>query len=108
MLRQLDSGREVFCLPIHAQPQGQHLGAAREARALSNNSQSEPQWVTVTSSRLDAVMYEPNRRVLSVRFKNGAESSYQGVEPEIARGLIKAPSPGRFFADNIKGRYDCS
>ena len=78
---------------------------AREARALSNNSQSEPQWVPVTSSRLDAVMYEPNRRVLSVRFKNGAESSYQGVEPEIARGLIKAPSPGRFFADNIKGRY---
>ena len=50
---------------------------AREARALSNNSQSEPQWVTVTSSRLDAVMYEPNRRVLSVRFKLKFNSSEQ-------------------------------
>ena len=81
---------------------------AREARALSNSSHSEPQWVPVTSSRLDAVMYEPACRVLSVRFKNGAEYSYQDVDPEVARGLTSAPSPGRFFADNIKGRYEYS
>ena len=81
---------------------------AREAWALSNSSQSEPQWVRVVSSRLDAVMYEPDSRVLSVRFKNGAEYSYQDVPPEIARGLTLASSPGRYFADNIKGRYDYS
>jgi hypothetical protein len=81
---------------------------AQEAWALSNNSRSEPQWVPVTSSRLDAVMYESDSRVLSIRFRNGAEYSYQDVPREIARGLTSATSPGRFYADNIKGRYDYS
>ena len=72
------------------------------------SADSRPEWVPGNSSNLDAVMYDPDSRVLSIRFQNGAEYQYNNVEPEVARGLTQAASPGRFFDRNIRGHYDYS
>jgi len=72
------------------------------------SADSRPEWVPVSSSNLEAVMYDPDSRVLSIRFQNGAEYQYNNVEPEVARGLTQAASPGRFFDRNIRGHYDYS
>jgi lysyl-tRNA synthetase class 2 len=67
-----------------------------------------PQWVPVSSSHLSEIMYDPEARTLGIRFQNGAEYTFENVEPDIARGLVSAPSPGRYFNRYIKGRYDYS
>jgi len=66
---------------------------------------TEPEWQRVQSSNVDAVMYDPEARVLSVRFHSGGEYSYRNVPPDVARGLVDAESPGRYFASNIRGNY---
>jgi hypothetical protein len=60
----------------------------------------------ISSSHLSEVMYDPEKKTLGIRFHNGAEYSFQGVDAEIARGLLSAPSPGRYFNQFIKGHYD--
>jgi len=67
---------------------------------------AEPQWVPVNSSNLEAVAYDADSQTLTVRFlKGGREYSYVGVSPEVAKGLVQAESPGRYFRDYIRGAY---
>lgn len=57
----------------------------------------------VNSTNILAVGWVAN--VLTVQFRSGTEFTYQPVTQEVFEGLLSAPSPGRYFANNIKGAY---
>jgi hypothetical protein len=59
--------------------------------------------VPVESSMLDSIGYEKN--VLEVRFCNGGLYQYLDVPESALSELMRAESKGRFFNQNIRGRY---
>ncbi len=59
--------------------------------------------IPVVSSDLSAVGY--NGGVLVIRFHSGGTYQYSGVPESVYQGLMGAPSHGRYFHANIKGRY---
>lgn len=67
-----------------------------------------PEWVQLASSNLESAMYDPDSKILTIRFHSGGEYQYADVEPEVAKELTTSARPGRYFADYIKGRYDYS
>ncbi len=63
-------------------------------------------WKNIESTMIAAHDYDPNMRVLHVRFRNTGEVfSLQGVPEEIAKGLDEAESAGKFYNANIKGKF---
>lgn len=59
--------------------------------------------VPVESSSIDSVGYEKN--VLEIRFRNGGLYQYFDVPEETLVMLMRAESKGRFFNEQIRGRY---
>jgi hypothetical protein len=59
-------------------------------------------YITVRSSNLIEVGYEPATSILAVRFKNGTEYQYSNVPEHLYRGLISASSPGSYLHKFIK------
>ena len=57
----------------------------------------------VSSSDLSSVCYEGG--TLYIRFNSGGTYRYSGVPESVYRGLMSAPSHGRYFHANIKGCY---
>ncbi|WP_442904895.1 KTSC domain-containing protein [Gordonibacter sp.] len=57
----------------------------------------------VSSSDLCSVGYDGG--VLYVRFNSGGTYRYEGVSELVYRGLMSAPSHGKYFHANIKGIY---
>jgi hypothetical protein len=57
----------------------------------------------VESSSIDSVGYE--RNVLEVRFRNGGLYQYLDVPEQAVVSLMRAESKGRFFNQQIRGRY---
>jgi lysyl-tRNA synthetase class 2 len=63
-------------------------------------------YVSVESSTLDAVAYDEASSTLGVRFKNGGEYEYSGVPESVYRGILAAPSAGKYFQTHVKNaRY---
>jgi hypothetical protein len=66
-------------------------------------------WQSVESSNIDAIAFdrEPEAQLVElwVRFKTGASYSYVGVPLSTAEDFLAAQSKGKFFAENIKGKY---
>ena len=62
------------------------------------------EYVSVQSSAITAIGYDPNTETLAVRFKSGAEHHYENVRPVQHEAFVNAPSIGRYFQQNIKGR----
>jgi KTSC domain len=60
---------------------------------------------TLASSNLDGGAYDPDTKMLIIRFKNGGEYSYSNVPEDVVEGLKSAGSPGRYFAAYIKTAY---
>lgn len=63
--------------------------------------------IPVTSSQLAAVGYDEETCELVIEFSGSGRTrnaiySYQGVPPELARGLLAAASPGAFFHQHIR------
>lgn len=61
---------------------------------------------TVQSSNLNAVGYEPESSTLRVEFKNGGVYDYSDVPAGAHAELMEAPSPGSFYAAQIRKQYD--
>lgn len=61
--------------------------------------------VAVASSNIRSVGYDEARRVLEVEFNQGRIYDYAEVPRDVYEALIHAASVGRYFAENIKGRY---
>jgi hypothetical protein len=63
-------------------------------------------WTTVPSTNLDAVSYDDETNTLGVTFLNGDVWHYAGVPAWMHDGLIDAGSPGRYFRQWIRGKFD--
>lgn len=60
----------------------------------------------LNSSAIARVKYDAYSQVLQIWFRGGGHAySYYGVPDNIYRGLITAPSAGRFYDQNIKDHY---
>lgn len=65
-------------------------------------------WTPVTSTNLDAVKMDRTAfgvDRLFVRFKSGGVWCYSNVPADLATQIAESPSPGAFFAKNVKGHY---
>jgi hypothetical protein len=58
-----------------------------------------------TSTAIRAIRYDEDRRRLVVRFIDGDEYAYVGVPGEVHRSFAEAESKGRFFCEEIRGKY---
>ena len=61
--------------------------------------------ISVDSSNLHSVGYDPDTQILEIEFKTGGVYEYSGVPKEIYQQLIAASSHGKFFHAHIKNVY---
>lgn len=63
-------------------------------------------WNEVVSSNISAWKYDPETKVLGIRFvKNDEEYFYDEVPRSVAEGFKTASSAGQYFRRNILNRY---
>ena len=67
-----------------------------------------PEMIPVESSNLAAVGYDEQLLELHVQFKNGAVWVYRAVPADVYQNMTTAPSKGRYFAQQIKPRFQGS
>ena len=60
---------------------------------------------TPDSTAIRAIRYDEERQRLLVRFIDGDEYAYVGVPGEVHRSFAEAESKGRFFSEEIRGKY---
>ena len=60
---------------------------------------------TVESTTLATVAYDEAREVLQLEFCSRAVYLYFGVPPTVHQALLGAPSKGKYFNQNIRGRF---
>ena len=61
--------------------------------------------VLVQSTTLASAGHDAGRAALELQFRNGAVYQYFSVPRGVFRSLLRAPSKGGFFNQNIRGRY---
>jgi hypothetical protein len=59
----------------------------------------------VISSDLASVGYDPATQTLEIEFKATGVYRYFSVPPEVYETLRSTPSPGKYFLQNIKGKF---
>lgn len=57
------------------------------------------------SSHVKGVAYDDETQQLAVSFANGSYV-YENVIPQVANGFSQAPSAGKYFDQNIRGKYE--
>jgi hypothetical protein len=62
--------------------------------------------IPVTSSNLKAVGYDAFTQELQVEFQNGGAYIYSAVPVEIFNALMEAKSVGRYFLNEIRGKFE--
>jgi hypothetical protein len=60
---------------------------------------------TPTSSNIARLQYDEETGELSVLFRSGKTYQYEGVDSDTWNAFTTAPSAGRFFNQEIKGKY---
>lgn len=58
-----------------------------------------------TSSQVAEAGYDPENKVLRVRFHSGQTYDYQNVSSEQWDAMLKAESVGKWFSVHIKGHF---
>ncbi len=61
--------------------------------------------VTVSSSSLRELGYDPDEQVLEVLFHNGSLYRYEQVPAEVVQALLEADSLGRYFNQVFKPQH---
>lgn len=61
--------------------------------------------IPVESSNLKSIGYDAATQTLEVEFKNRVVWQYHGVPENIWHELEAAPSKGKYFASQIRGRF---
>jgi hypothetical protein len=64
-------------------------------------------YLRVESSMLSEIGYEDSTSMLGVLFKNGSIYEYANVPSHVHSAFVAAPSHGKYFDANIKGKYVC-
>jgi hypothetical protein len=60
---------------------------------------------SVFSSNVDTVGYDSEKQELTVTWKNGRVSAYEGVDEDTALQLANAPSVGQMLHSEIKPNF---
>jgi hypothetical protein len=60
----------------------------------------------VESATLAALAYDDAREILQLEFRSRATYSYFGVPGSVYEALMAAPSKGRYFNREIRGRFE--
>jgi len=63
-------------------------------------------WLPVTSSNISEIAYEPEKKILSVRFIKSGIYRYFDVPEHIFEELRDAESVGKYFSEWIKGVFE--
>lgn len=63
------------------------------------------QRITVDSSDIATVGYDPKQRLLEIEFNGGRVYQYQDVAPEVYKHFMQADSFGLYFNTHINNRY---
>lgn len=58
------------------------------------------------STSIAAAGYDPATLTLAIQFKNGGLYHYTGVPQEVVDQLRAAESAGKFYMQQIRGKYD--
>ena len=75
--------------------------------AQTSRSQPEPWCQAITrSSFVNGICYDELRRLMSLKL-NSRWYDYCNVAPGLVHQLVSAPSIGRYFHAEIRGRYEC-
>lgn len=61
--------------------------------------------IPIESTTLATIAYDGRRKLLQLEFRTGSVYRYFGVPYEIYHGLMQAPSKGKYFNRDIRGRY---
>jgi KTSC domain len=64
-----------------------------------------PKRVPVESSSIASVGYDARQKELDIQFRSGAVYRYWNVPSEVHAQFLKAPSKGRYFSSQIRGKY---
>ena len=64
-------------------------------------------WTKVVSSHIDNVSYDRKTELLFIEFDNGSVYLYKGVPRRVYKKLLKAPSKGFYFGQEIRNEYEC-
>jgi KTSC domain len=75
---------------------------SREGRIRNSNAAPRIPMFRMSSSNVAAAGYDHGRKILRVRFVRGATYDYLEVPAIVYRGLLDAPSKGRFVNSHIK------
>ncbi len=61
--------------------------------------------ISVQSSNILAIGYDPKIRALEVEFRSGSVYQYSGVPQDVYTALMQAESKGSYLHVNVKGKY---
>jgi hypothetical protein len=62
----------------------------------------------VVSSNIGAIGYDGVTRELHVQFKSGRTYKYSNVPLDVYDAFLAAESKGKYFAANVRGKYEFS
>lgn len=73
-----------------------------------SNTMSNEEIITenVSSSTIDKVDFDPLMETIKVHFRNGSSYEYYGISKALFEQFVTAPSVGKFFAKEIKSKFD--
>jgi hypothetical protein len=60
----------------------------------------------MSSTVIDSISYDPERRELAITFKSGRTYVYDDVPIDIYEELLAADSQGAYFNHNIRDAYE--
>ncbi len=63
--------------------------------------------ISVSSSNISSIGYDPTSQVLEVEFNDGSIYQYSGVPQSVYDGFINASSHGQYLHQYIKDAYSC-
>lgn len=63
--------------------------------------------ISVRSSAISAIGYDPSSQRMKIKFKQGRTYDFCRVPQDIFDGFISASSKGRYYESRIRGRYRC-
>ncbi len=61
---------------------------------------------SVMSRMIDSVYFSPEDGQLRIRMHDGGERLFKGVDEAEAIAFVSADSPGRYYAENIRSKYE--
>ncbi len=73
---------------------------------MTNEHKKKNLLAELKSTNLKEAEYDPFMKTLILRFHTGGDYEYMEVDQKVFNDLVIAESAGRFFHENIRGKFD--